>query len=181
MCVNVCVHIKGSRPEWCISSMIYSRDTPFWSETLDMRCAWIDVYLYMCMYRHISPVLQLGEALYLSDIQMRTTAALSTARAMASRVEPATTHGNVLCTANKYVCPAETNYSHHHHHHCYINIIVIAIITVVIILVVVAVFAVIIIINIIVIIESSSLLLLLLLFVKPITTHKKIISKHQSH
>ena len=23
-------HIEGSRPEWCISSMIYSRDTPFW-------------------------------------------------------------------------------------------------------------------------------------------------------
>ena len=28
-------NIKGSRPEWCISSMIYSRDTPFWLETLD--------------------------------------------------------------------------------------------------------------------------------------------------
>ena len=25
--------IMGSRPEWCISSMIYSEDTPFWSET----------------------------------------------------------------------------------------------------------------------------------------------------
>ena len=22
--------IEGSQPEWCISSMIYSRDTPFW-------------------------------------------------------------------------------------------------------------------------------------------------------
>ena len=30
------LHIKGSRPEWCISSMIHSRDIPFWSETLDM-------------------------------------------------------------------------------------------------------------------------------------------------
>ena len=30
------VHIEGSRPEWCISSMIYSRDTPFWSGTLDI-------------------------------------------------------------------------------------------------------------------------------------------------
>ena len=29
-------NIEGSRPEWCISSMIYSRDTPFWSGTLDM-------------------------------------------------------------------------------------------------------------------------------------------------
>ena len=28
--------IEGSRPEWCISSMIYSVDTPFWSETLAM-------------------------------------------------------------------------------------------------------------------------------------------------
>ena len=30
------MHIEGSRPEWCISSMIYSRDTPVWSESLDM-------------------------------------------------------------------------------------------------------------------------------------------------
>ena len=29
-------HIEGSRPKWCISSMIYSRDTPFWSGTLDI-------------------------------------------------------------------------------------------------------------------------------------------------
>ena len=28
-------NIEGPRPEWCISSMIYSRDTPFWLETLD--------------------------------------------------------------------------------------------------------------------------------------------------
>ena len=28
--------IKGSRPEWCISSMIYSRDTPFWSEKVEI-------------------------------------------------------------------------------------------------------------------------------------------------
>ena len=27
------LNIEGSRPEWCISSMIYSRDTPFWLET----------------------------------------------------------------------------------------------------------------------------------------------------
>ena len=26
----------GSRPEWCISSIIYSGDVPFWSETLDV-------------------------------------------------------------------------------------------------------------------------------------------------
>ena len=29
-------HIEGSRPERCVSSMIYSRDTPFWSGTLDI-------------------------------------------------------------------------------------------------------------------------------------------------
>ena len=27
-------HFEGPQPEWCISSMIYSRDIPFWSETL---------------------------------------------------------------------------------------------------------------------------------------------------
>ena len=30
----IIVNIEGSRPEWCISSMMYSRDTPFWSKTL---------------------------------------------------------------------------------------------------------------------------------------------------
>ena len=29
------LHSEGSRPEWCISSMIYSRDVPFWSGTLN--------------------------------------------------------------------------------------------------------------------------------------------------
>ena len=29
-------YIEGSQPEWRISSMIYSRDTPFWSGTLDI-------------------------------------------------------------------------------------------------------------------------------------------------
>ena len=28
--------IEGSQPEWCISSLMYSGDTPFWSETLNM-------------------------------------------------------------------------------------------------------------------------------------------------
>ena len=28
------VNFEGSQPEWYISSKIYSRDTPFWSETL---------------------------------------------------------------------------------------------------------------------------------------------------
>ena len=33
---NLPVFIEGPRPEWDISSMIYSRDTPFWSGTLEM-------------------------------------------------------------------------------------------------------------------------------------------------
>ena len=32
----VLLAFKGSRPEWCISSMIYSRDTPFWLGTVDI-------------------------------------------------------------------------------------------------------------------------------------------------
>ena len=36
VCDHCCFHFKGSRPEWCISSMIYSRDIPFWSKTLDL-------------------------------------------------------------------------------------------------------------------------------------------------
>ena len=36
------VYIEGSWPEWCISNMIYSRDTPFWSGTLDIYCiSWL--------------------------------------------------------------------------------------------------------------------------------------------
>ena len=32
---NLSDHFEGSRPERCISSMIYSGDAPLWSETLD--------------------------------------------------------------------------------------------------------------------------------------------------
>ena len=28
--------IEGSQSEWCISSIMYSRDTPFWSDTLEI-------------------------------------------------------------------------------------------------------------------------------------------------
>ena len=31
-----CDNFEGSWPEWCVSSMIYSRDIPFWSGTLDL-------------------------------------------------------------------------------------------------------------------------------------------------
>ena len=30
------VHIKGSLPEWCISTIYHAWDTPFWSGTLDI-------------------------------------------------------------------------------------------------------------------------------------------------
>ena len=39
------IYIEGSWPEWCISSMIYSRDTPFWSETLNIH-TYIHIYIY---------------------------------------------------------------------------------------------------------------------------------------
>ena len=29
--IVMAVQIEGSWPEWCISNMMYSRDTPFWS------------------------------------------------------------------------------------------------------------------------------------------------------
>ena len=34
--LGVTVKFEGAWPECCISSMIYSRDTPFWSETLKL-------------------------------------------------------------------------------------------------------------------------------------------------
>ena len=39
-------HFEGSGPEWRISSMIYSRDTPFWSETLDLQ-DYISCFVFM--------------------------------------------------------------------------------------------------------------------------------------
>ena len=33
---SLSLYIEATQPEWCISSMTYSGDTPFWSETLDM-------------------------------------------------------------------------------------------------------------------------------------------------
>ena len=38
--------IEGSRPEWCISSMINSRDTPFWSGTLEIKDSVTDFKTY---------------------------------------------------------------------------------------------------------------------------------------
>ena len=38
LCKAYSIHdIEGSRPEWCISSMVYNRDTPFWLETPDIQ------------------------------------------------------------------------------------------------------------------------------------------------
>ena len=38
------LYIEGSGPEWCISSMLYGQDTPFWSATLDL-CLSLLVFL----------------------------------------------------------------------------------------------------------------------------------------
>ena len=42
------IKYEGSRPEWCFSSMIYSRDTPFWSETLARASKFYLLCLYQC-------------------------------------------------------------------------------------------------------------------------------------
>ena len=42
-------YIEGSRPEWCISGMIYSRNTPFWSGILDMYFC-IVLILFVCLF-----------------------------------------------------------------------------------------------------------------------------------
>ena len=46
-CILSALHlcIEGSRPEWCISSMIYSGDIPFRSEILDISCLMFDLHL----------------------------------------------------------------------------------------------------------------------------------------
>ena len=54
------LNIEGFRSEWCISSMIYSRDTPFWLGTLDIIQQASRVLIriiILCMV-----VMQLGEA-----------------------------------------------------------------------------------------------------------------------
>ena len=40
---HICIHIESFRPEWYICKIIYNRDIPFWSETLD---------LYTCTHTH---------------------------------------------------------------------------------------------------------------------------------
>ena len=42
---------EGSRPEWCVSSMTYSIDTPFWLATLDTKynLQVLYCYLFTCM------------------------------------------------------------------------------------------------------------------------------------
>ena len=53
-------HIEGSQPEWCISRMIYSGDTPSWSENLDMHCC------EMHLLHQLSPSLSIYLPLSLS-------------------------------------------------------------------------------------------------------------------
>ena len=36
MTMNIHSHLKGFRPEWCISTIYHASDTPFWSGTLDI-------------------------------------------------------------------------------------------------------------------------------------------------
>ena len=36
VCIIIPLHIKGSRPEWCISTIYHAWETPFWSGTLDI-------------------------------------------------------------------------------------------------------------------------------------------------
>ena len=43
-------HFEGSRPEWCISSMIYSLGTPFWSDTLDLHIVFDSYYHFVCCW-----------------------------------------------------------------------------------------------------------------------------------
>ena len=50
--------IEGYQPEWCISSMIYSRDIPFWSKILDMYLDKATVYTETnTRYMHMSDYL----------------------------------------------------------------------------------------------------------------------------
>ena len=49
-------HIEGSQPEWCISSNVYSRGIPFWSEPLDMLLKWIKTDFKLEHYRMVSYV-----------------------------------------------------------------------------------------------------------------------------
>ena len=41
---KIVLYIDGSRPDWCISSMMNNGDTPFWLETLDIviGAAWLN-------------------------------------------------------------------------------------------------------------------------------------------
>ena len=45
---STCLHFKGFRPEWCISTIYHCRDTPFWWETLNL-------FLYLWRV-HLLPV-----------------------------------------------------------------------------------------------------------------------------
>ena len=42
------LHIEGFRPEWYISTMIYSCDIPFWSETLDIELKIHLFHIHLC-------------------------------------------------------------------------------------------------------------------------------------
>ena len=52
-------YIEGSQPQWCISSMIYSGDTPFWLEILDIEGVFslenCSRGSFTCMLQHSKP------------------------------------------------------------------------------------------------------------------------------
>ena len=51
-------YIEGSRPEWCISSMRYSRGTPFWSETLKLYLKLVGraILLYILFFNSVERI-----------------------------------------------------------------------------------------------------------------------------
>ena len=43
-------YIDGFLPEWYISTMICSRDVPFWSENLDYICLYVHICIHAFAY-----------------------------------------------------------------------------------------------------------------------------------
>ena len=58
------IYIEGYQPEWYISTMIYSGDTPFWSETLDI---FIKKNMAMRQDLQLDPVSSGGSHLFLRN------------------------------------------------------------------------------------------------------------------
>ena len=63
-CQKDYIYIEGYQPEWYISTMIYSGDTPFWSETLDI---FIKKNMAMRQDLQLDPVSSGGSHLFLCN------------------------------------------------------------------------------------------------------------------